>query len=269
MLLLVCSLTLNLSNTIHFVLWNNSITYLNMKYTNSTCLACLALDRFQEANIWIHEGYGNYDSNKLTIDKFRKDFVVKHDEPISEKLENYKFIRVMFNSSRLKNPLGSYEKPCNVLWFSRSSWLFDSFCQMTHDEHCWNIREKKPVVVIQHLKNILEIKTGKEFEDFVEKYCPPPKKEDEQYVKFMENLTKKEYVQKDIYSSVEWDKIRADGFWGVSFDFRKVYELDFSEEKQHRYYKWHMGFDVESLCVWDMRAFGEEMGVYAVNLCIV
>ncbi|AYV76108.1 MAG: hypothetical protein Terrestrivirus4_156 [Terrestrivirus sp.] len=242
-----------------------------MEHTNSTCIACLALDRFKEANIWIHEGYGNYDSNKPTFDKYRKDFVVKHNEIISEELENYKFIRGMFNSSRLKNPLGSYEKPCNVLWFSRGSWLFDSFCQMTHDEHCFNVREKKPVVMIQHPKNILEVKTGKEFEDFVEKYCPSPEKEDEQHKKFMENLTKTEYVPRDIYNSVEWDKIRTDGFWGVSFDFRKVYELEFSEkiEKQNRYYKWHMGFDVESLCVWDLRAFGEEMGVYAVNLCIV
>jgi hypothetical protein len=230
-----------------------------MNYTHNTCVACLAVKRMKEANIWVHQGDGKYDpkSDNPYLEKYRKDFVVKHDSFVPntllemEKIANFKMIRGsgMFDNKVFKRSLGSDKKPWNVLW------LFDRYCGETHDTHCSNINEKKPVVAIQNPKNILEVKTGKEFEDFVTKYCPKP--------------TNESWLPgRDIYKIVFWEKIREDGFYGVSFDFRKVYELEFPPENKTRYYDWHMGFDVESLCVWDLRAFDEE-GVYPINLSFV
>jgi hypothetical protein len=59
------------------------------------------------------------------------------------------------------------------------------------------------------------------------------------------------------YSKINWTAVQASGVYGVAFEFRKAYELP-EYDKSTRFdckYRWHDGFDVESLCVWDFRAF--------------
>ena len=53
--------------------------------------------------------------------------------------------------------------------------------------------------------------------------------------------------------SIDWNKVRKDGYKGVSFSFAKVEEIGlcFSD------YLWHSGWDVTSLVVWDSSAFGD------------
>lgn len=58
---------------------------------------------------------------------------------------------------------------------------------------------------------------------------------------------------------INWKAIRDDGYYGVSFDFCKVRDIGGS----YKDFLWHMGFDVESLCVWDLRAF---TNMYAIEL---
>jgi hypothetical protein len=53
------------------------------------------------------------------------------------------------------------------------------------------------------------------------------------------------------FGKIDWDKIRDAGYWGISFHFCKVGYIGASWID----YWWHNGFDVESLCIWDLRAF--------------
>jgi hypothetical protein len=67
-----------------------------------------------------------------------------------------------------------------------------------------------------------------------------------------ENLSDR--VIKD-YGNINWDKIVENGFWGISFDFCKVDDLDdcnFSSFDEK--YRWHLSYDVESLMIFDNRA---------------
>lgn len=57
------------------------------------------------------------------------------------------------------------------------------------------------------------------------------------------------------YGNINWDKIVENGFWGVSFDFCKVDDLedcDFCSFDEK--YRWHLSYDVESLMILDNRA---------------
>jgi hypothetical protein len=62
---------------------------------------------------------------------------------------------------------------------------------------------------------------------------------------------------------IDWDKVRSTGYWGVGFHFCKV--LDIDPAVSFNDYYWHLSFDVESLCVWDVRAFVNS-AVYPVTL---
>jgi hypothetical protein len=50
---------------------------------------------------------------------------------------------------------------------------------------------------------------------------------------------------------IDWVKIKKAGWYGIAFHFCKVTEIGATLFD----FPWHSGFDVESLCIWDLRAF--------------
>ena len=64
---------------------------------------------------------------------------------------------------------------------------------------------------------------------------------------------------------IDWDAIYnlGEGYYGVSFEFCKVYELGISEKDYftNPRYQWHSRFDVESLCIFDVRAFENKVTI--------
>lgn len=71
-------------------------------------------------------------------------------------------------------------------------------------------------------------------------------------IKILQNIPTE--IEKD-YSKVDWDAVRNDNYYGVAFEFSKVREIT-DDETLFRKYAFYNGFDVESLCCWDVRAFG-------------
>lgn len=71
----------------------------------------------------------------------------------------------------------------------------------------------------------------------------------------LESLCEKEKELEWIpdYSGMNWNKVRDDGYYGVAFDFRRVSEIGLNDFDTK--YKWYLAYDVESLAVWDLRAF--------------
>lgn len=59
------------------------------------------------------------------------------------------------------------------------------------------------------------------------------------------------------YQEINWDQVydNGSGYWGVAFEFRKTYHIGFSDEQifDPKCY-WHIGFDSESLCIFDTKA---------------
>ena len=66
------------------------------------------------------------------------------------------------------------------------------------------------------------------------------------------------------YKNVDWSKVKSSGYFGIYFGFRKIYDLGFSW-KDFMQYLWHCGFDVESLIIWDNRAYNN---IYSFNLSL-
>lgn len=219
--------------------------------TRNTCEACRAMECLKAHNIWVHDGTGNY--TKETVQMMMSELTIDHksgtvQKPVLFSASNY------FTERELDLPLfkDGYtgHKPSRVLWFSRGDWMFDSFCDSTHDEHHHNLQDHE-VVMIQNPVNILEIKTFRELVEFNEKYS----------VQQLHNFMR---------PTINWNLVKEDGYYGVSFDFRKVHELQIDADLEGydlMKLDWHSGFDVHSLCVWDLRAFDNT--VFPVHLKIV
>ncbi len=67
---------------------------------------------------------------------------------------------------------------------------------------------------------------------------------------------------------IDWDRIRAAGFAGVSFEFCKLEEAPgYDENGDCLRTMWHCSYDVRSLIVWDWdKAFGNR--VNPIRLCV-
>lgn len=59
------------------------------------------------------------------------------------------------------------------------------------------------------------------------------------------------------YDIIFWDKVAEDGYYGISFYFRKARHLPGYNDANSNKYIWHCAWDVESLCIFDLRAFGD------------
>lgn len=126
----------------------------------------------------------------------------------------------------------SFSKPRGVLWFSQGSWLTDPCNDLSHEYH--KIYGNNKVIAVKEVVNVLHVKTLQDFENFVKSY-PRGK------------------------YHIDWDKIREDGYYGVAFHFKRVHELGIPHEEALVKYTWHYSFDVESMCIWDRRAFAGKL----------
>jgi hypothetical protein len=136
-------------------------------------------------------------------------------------------------------------KPIGVIWFSAGSWLYNKFedaCKKNDDIKII----KYNVITLKNPVNILKIKNIEDFILFCKKYI------------------KEKYI--------DWKQIYDEGYYGVSFLFTKYYYLynthkEFEEmEKNNNIFNWHNSFDVESLCIFDLRAIEGKLIYEEINL---
>ena len=73
-------------------------------------------------------------------------------------------------------------------------------------------------------------------------------------------LISDEYVNN--YSSINWDLIKENGYYGVYFGFCNLTEIGCTYEEIQKY-NWYNGFDVESLIVWNTKAYDK---IHGINL---
>lgn len=189
------------------------------------CKKCQKVKANSENDIWIHTGTGN----------LSKDYFLS--------LEDGTHVKDFFTQPNLIRSSQEYNywKPSSCIWFSNGSWLFDPYCDGSHaddieDEMDDEFKDYKyRSVVIKSPKNILRISTLEDLNNFIEKYTGI-----------------------GIRNKIMWEKISDDGYYGVAFNFRKVDHLtgDRSDRLKEKY-KWHCSWDVESLCIFDIRAFDD------------
>lgn len=188
------------------------------RYCLCNCSKCDSVQKYMDQNIWFHKSHF---TDTLNLSGNVKGIISPYkgsNIPISPDTSH-----------------GSDTKPLYALWFSHGSWLFDPYCDLDHDKKIYSVR----IIKIENPKNILNINSPEELENFIDTY----------------GLFSK-YNTRYVYG-ITWDKIKEDGFFGVAFNFRKVDELGF-DRFDHRY-RWHMGYDVESLMIFDVKAFDDEV----------
>ena len=61
---------------------------------------------------------------------------------------------------------------------------------------------------------------------------------------------------------MDWTAVRTAGYYGVAFHFCNVNEIGLNR-RDNKYY-WHNAFDVESLCIFDLKAVDT---FWAVKVC--
>lgn len=65
---------------------------------------------------------------------------------------------------------------------------------------------------------------------------------------------------------IDWEKVRADGWYGVFFNFRDIEHIVPPDSPYDWYeFRWHSGYDVESLIVWDRRALLGKLSVQTLS----
>ena len=65
-------------------------------------------------------------------------------------------------------------------------------------------------------------------------------------------LSKKPDENEPVYNSIDWDEI-AKKYYGVAFNFRKVFHIS-NRDYDRSKFKWHAGYDVETLIIFDLKA---------------
>ena len=200
----------------------------------------------KEEKIFIHDGIGKLNLQELVMKDVHYKDLLSTDLGAS--------LRDVFIDRKdrtfLPLTIDQFGKPCGCIWFSNGTWLRDPFCDCETEEEFNAVRPtRRPVIITKSPNKILEINTKEEFIAFCEEYC-----------KVIEYLGK---LYKD-YRYIDWDKVAGMGYYGIYFSFKKSYEIGLTSEEHHKY-SWHDGMDVESLIVWDNRAFNE---FYVINLVI-
>lgn len=200
------------------------------------CQHCNIVKQNSLNDVWIHEGCGNYTKQWESIQpqSIQPGTIIQDffDQPKSRNRFNG------FNDSYVT----CYSKPNGVIWFSNGSWLFDSYSGVSHDDP---LKEYK-VAVVRSPKNILSIETNDDLEWFIDTY---------NFNKKWENGLLGFLKKKNPWNAISWDAISNDGYWGISFGFRKIKHIyDFCNDENDLRYRWHYLFDVESLCIFDTRA---------------
>jgi hypothetical protein len=329
--------------------------------TFCSCWRCQKTYNYIQKQIWVHRGIGRFDEK--TFREYKSGTKLN----INEIFEIPKF-ETYFKNLEEKNLIVADRKPIGCIWFSAGSWLYDSYCDGSHDEMV-DIVNKRRIIMTSNPLNILRITTFEELNIFIEKYAikyldEETETRDKKIIKLLAHLinfvqdrdilfeqaelvlTKlglnydiilkflhercdiivnfvpdfitqikiyypefdaiisqnnyspsenelsymklagfESYVDyvfsnfhylKQIYNfilldklkkqqntykydgQIQWLNVYKDGYYGVSFEFRKVdHILPESEDFDiiDRKFFWHYGFDVESLCIFDLRAF--------------
>jgi hypothetical protein len=81
----------------------------------------------------------------------------------------------------------------------------------------------------------------------------------------VKKLRAKADTYKKNYDIMDWMKVRKTGIYGLAFNFCKVSEFDSSYATLKKYY-WHGGFDVESLMIFDTRAFDNSVSIRHMHI---
>lgn len=209
------------------------------------CKSCNVIESFANNNIWIHMGQGKMDTNKMAFYKF--DPMTCKESVTLNTLDTLRFSNMnpaKLNPTQVFNdidlPKYNSRKPFDCVWFSHGSWFVDSYNES--NGRCEYHRDCEEEIMkgfaIQNPKNILHVNTKEQLEKFIDEY----EGKDEKFT--------------DVFSSViNWNKIKENGYYGVSFGFKHVSEIGYNNFPMKSRYSWHSGFDVESLCIWDLRAF--------------
>jgi len=181
-----------------------------------------------ENDTWLHCGTG-----KIQLDDYPNGTLLRTEDVFNEIRDEDKSEEgeITEENAELYDALRwSLGKPENGIWFSGGSWLFDPYSDQNHD----SLGDRNPIKIIQTSKpeKILVIKDMSDLESFEEKY-----------------LVKGE---KFVFDYINWNKVRDDGWYGVATHFRKVYHHLGINDNRHQ---WQWSWDVESLVVWDLRAF--------------
>ena len=99
------------------------------------------------------------------------------------------------------------------------------------------------------------IRTGHEAEPFLEKLCIRCTPMIPHFLAPFEYLAlsrfKMTYVRD--CGGIDWNKVR-EKHAGIAFEFRKVRHLEGATQADVMYFFWHLGWDVESLAIWDVEA---------------
>ena len=75
-------------------------------------------------------------------------------------------------------------------------------------------------------------------------------------------LTKPNEYEPD-YSGINWDEV-AKRYYGVAFNFRKV--LHINKHADFNKFKWHLGYDVESLMIFNLKAIEGRTSVVNIDI---
>ncbi len=203
---------------------------MEVKGEDRSCRHCRQVRSNAHNNVWVHEGFGLW--SKADFDNAELNKMID--------------VGTLFEEPRVRRKhCGSDWKPekGSCIWFSHGNWLWDPFnehdsqtCSKSNDNEEEDVTAR--VVQITSPQNkILHISTEQDIREFVAKYGAT-----------------NEYVCGIV---IDWDAVARDWF-GVSFAFRKIEDVLPRRKKIEAWEKtfmWHRGFDVESLLIFDLRAF--------------
>jgi hypothetical protein len=181
------------------------------------------------------------------------------------------------------------ENKPHCLWFSLGTkWL--EYLEDLYDPNTTEEERKfnQYVLMTTAPSNILHIRTAKDMNSFVKKYysiasmelsleslrkntwlrCIPKISMDEKNL--VDTTAEELNVRNDVLEKIpdkfipifpiEWDNVRKSNYYGVAFYFSSVSELGLDPFAKEYY--WYTGFDVPSLCIWDLRALSNLTSVY-------
>lgn len=200
------------------------------------CWRCQKTYKNSQEQIWLHQGFGCFD--KMTFEKLPVPQMLELDNVFTKpRFES------VFKQLEEKHEFYHQMKPFGCIWFSNGSWLYDPYCDGSHDGEK---PESYKVFVTKNPHNVLQITTYKELEAFTNKYAVPKSND-----KIQSSEDEDEFYNKN--TLITWLDVYNDGYYGVAFNFRKVSHIAPVKTYFERYF-WHCAFDVESLCIFDLRA---------------
>jgi len=202
------------------------------------CLACEFRRNNLKDNLWIHSTRGG---NTMFTNKINLNDNTRVNLRSMTSIDSY---------FKLGNGnLQTFFKPYNSLWFSRGTWLYDRYHERPYDHEKHEI-DCDHAFIIKDPVNILYIRNKEDMVSFVDKYLDVSK-EDREKLDKIEGPTSVSFIQNMF---IKWDDVRKDGYYGCAFEFCKVNDIGIENEFDYKY-TWYSMYDVESLCVWDSRAF--------------